>query len=99
MPTADAMSRVLVASKPLRLKSFAAAFINCRRRLPSSRSSSVLRGRPRARFGGAAASAGRVALIYGDGRSGFSLGLLVSSISEFHKASALYKVYTGSAEN
>jgi hypothetical protein len=47
MPTAAAMSRVLVPSKPLRRKSRAAAFTSSTRRLPSSRSSTVLRGRPR----------------------------------------------------
>src|SRR5438477_636281 len=53
MPTAAAMSRVLVPSKPWRRKSRAAALTSCRRRLPSSRSSSLLRGRPRGRLAGA----------------------------------------------
>ena len=49
MPVAAAMSRVVVAAKPW-LRNRAAAVANkAERRLPSSRSSKVLRGRPRGR--------------------------------------------------
>ena len=49
MPAAAAMSRVLVAAKPWVRKSLAAPSMSLRRRLPSSSSSAVLRGRPRGR--------------------------------------------------
>src|SRR3990167_3786282 len=83
MPTAEAMSRVLVPSKPRRRNSRAAAFkISCRR-LPSSRSSSVLRGRPRGRLGGTIKEEARAAHIG----------------SYFYKAVALHKGYTALGES
>ena len=57
MPTEAAISRVVVAAKPLLLKSVAAACNNAALRFPSSRSCAVLRGRPRGRFASALTSA------------------------------------------
>src|SRR5437879_1660986 len=51
MPAAAAMSRVLAASKPLARNSRAAPSMIRRRRLPSSSSEWVLRGRPRGLLG------------------------------------------------
>ena len=57
MSAAAAISRVVVAAKPLLLKSAAAACSSAALRLPSSRSSAVLRGRPLGRFASALTSA------------------------------------------